>query len=235
MSLRNPLSGLKKKMKRRLAGGGHEPERGPDVSGERVDETSSLPQQEHLLAEGEHDRLQSGNKDDADGRRVGSTDPLPHSDDSGFVPVDRSGRSGGEREAIVEGREADERNLHVRPGIEDVVEGEPNQEGNDIDGGKISLVNPPPESMQTTHFQPLPLIASSGNVDDSAILDHAQQVLGTNQRESGAADENKPSRKSTLSANAKSTLLRIKESSYVYPPLKSIAESLCFILDNFEV
>lgn len=48
-------------------------------------------------------------------------------------------------------------------------------------------------------------------------------------------DEIQQTQKSTASVEAKSTLRRVKESSYVYPPLKSIAKHLYFILDNCEV
>ena len=48
-------------------------------------------------------------------------------------------------------------------------------------------------------------------------------------------EEAQQSRNSTASAEAKSTLRGMIESPNAYPPLKSIAEYLCFILDNCEV
>ena len=57
-----------------------------------------------------------------------------------------------------------------------------------------------------------------------------------NQRSNSvAADETQQNRNSTASAEAKSTLRRVAESPNSYPPLKSVAENLCFILDNCEV
>jgi len=71
MSLRNGFSGLKKKLKHRLAGGKNEPGGiGAEASGESVDLIGSLPQsigpEHHVRAKGEHDRPQSGNMADAD-------------------------------------------------------------------------------------------------------------------------------------------------------------------------
>ena len=50
-----------------------------------------------------------------------------------------------------------------------------------------------------------------------------------------AVDEAQQSRKLTASVETKSILRRVKESSGAYPPLKSVAENLCLILDNCEV
>ena len=48
-------------------------------------------------------------------------------------------------------------------------------------------------------------------------------------------DEAQQSRNSAASAEAKSTLRGMIESQNAYLPLKSIAEYLCFILDNCDV
>ena len=50
-----------------------------------------------------------------------------------------------------------------------------------------------------------------------------------------AADEAQQNRDPTASAEAKLTLRRIAESQNSYAPLKSIAISLCFVLDNCKV
>ena len=50
-----------------------------------------------------------------------------------------------------------------------------------------------------------------------------------------ATDEAQQTRNSTASAEAKSTLRRVMESQNAYPPLKSVAKYLCFILDNSKV
>ena len=49
------------------------------------------------------------------------------------------------------------------------------------------------------------------------------------------ADETQQNRKPTTLAEAKSTLHGVKESSNAYPPLKSVAEHLCIVLDKCEV
>jgi len=50
-----------------------------------------------------------------------------------------------------------------------------------------------------------------------------------------AIDETQQNPKPTVSPETKLILRRVKESSNAYPPLKSVAEGLCFILDNCEV
>ena len=52
---------------------------------------------------------------------------------------------------------------------------------------------------------------------------------------STTADETHQVRDLTASAEAESTLRRVKESPNAYPPLKSVADDLCFILNNCEV
>ena len=49
---------------------------------------------------------------------------------------------------------------------------------------------------------------------------------------SATADETQQSQKSTESAEAESILRRVKGSSNAYPPLRSVADSLCLVLDN---
>ena len=50
-----------------------------------------------------------------------------------------------------------------------------------------------------------------------------------------AADDNKPSWKSTASASAKLLLRGVNNSADAFGPLKSVAGSLCFLLENYEV
>lgn len=51
----------------------------------------------------------------------------------------------------------------------------------------------------------------------------------------GAIDKNKRNLKSLTTSAAKLVLRGIKESADAFPPLKSVAGCLCFILDNYEV
>jgi len=53
--------------------------------------------------------------------------------------------------------------------------------------------------------------------------------------ESFTVDETQPSRTLTVSDETKLILRGVKESPNAYPPLKSVAEVLCFVLDNCEV
>ena len=52
---------------------------------------------------------------------------------------------------------------------------------------------------------------------------------------SAAADENRSDWKSTVSASAKLLLRGVRDSADAFPPLKSVAGGLCFILENCEV
>ena len=69
-----------------------------------------------------------------------------------------------------------------------------------------------------------------------AIPDQVQDALVSGRGKLGATDGNKFKLwKSTASATAKLFLHAVKDSADAFPPLKSVAGSLCFILDNYEV
>jgi len=164
MSLRTSLSGLKKKLKRRLKGSRYEPEgAGAETSGERVDWVGRLAQPEpNVIAEGGHDRPRPGNEASMDEGRVDSMDPPPDTGGSGVVPASESGDDMG-REAPVERKEASKKDLYLGPDVEGVVESGSSQEESNVGGEKIDVVYPPPsaplishgqepESMQTTRY-----------------------------------------------------------------------------------
>ena len=227
MSLRKPFSRLKKKVKNRLGGSGPEPETGgTDAGGEGVGRTGSLPQPSpHLIPQDGYDRPQSGNEADIGGERVGSTDLLPHSDGPGFVPVNEIGRDGEVSEAVIEGREVGGGNLHLRLGVG------PSQGGNNTDEEQVHQVNPSPSGSNgnTTTYWALP---SSDNINTSAVPDPVQRAFGG---ESGGADVDESGWRSTASVMARSFFRTVKESSNAYPPLKSIAECLYIVLNNYKV
>ena len=82
MSLQKISSKLKKKWKRRFAGGRREPERpeamGAEIGEGRAGSTISLPQPSHHAAvEGEYGRPKSWNEASVDGGQVDSTDQTP--------------------------------------------------------------------------------------------------------------------------------------------------------------
>ena len=207
-----------------------------DTGRDGTDGTGLLPQPEpSLIAKGGRTRSQPGNEADTGGGLVDSTDPLPHSDDPGSVLVSESAhddRGGGE--ATIEGREVGERDSHLHPGVEGVVESGLSQEGNDVDVKKAGQINSPPSDH--TPFQPLSLAAApSDDIDSPPVPDRVQEVLGVSEREPGAEEEDESDWKSAASATAELFLRTVKETSNGYPPLKSIAECLYFILKNCEV
>ena len=51
----------------------------------------------------------------------------------------------------------------------------------------------------------------------------------------GASVVNRPNWRSTASSSAKLVLRAVRDSADAFGPLKSVAGSLCFILDNYEV
>ena len=68
--------------------------------------------------------------------------------------------------------------------------------------------------------------------DNSVNPDHDGVPHGENRQvDAGGSREDW---KSTVSASAKLLLCTVKESADAFPPLKSIAGGLCFILENYE-
>jgi len=133
--------------------------------------------------------------------------------------------------------------MNLHPNVEVAVRSELSREGNNVDGKKTDRVDPPPLTPSIPHndstwrgsTQLPPLIVSLDNADDSAAPDQVQEVLSPNQSEPNAVDENKSNWKSTASATAGLLLRGVKESADAFPPLKSVAGGLCFILENCEV
>ena len=86
----------------------------------------------------------------------------------------------------------------------------------------VSFIGPPPAPAHRVHSQGKEFYlrekSHSGRRPDFAVADETQQ-----------------NQNSAASAEAKSTLCRVKDSSNTYLPLKSVAKDLYFILDNCEV
>ena len=80
-----------------------------------------------------------------------------------------------------------------------------------------------------------PLIFPSATTVTSAVPDPVQEVLHPNKSEPNTADEGKSNWKSTASATAKLVLRAVRDSADAFPPLKSVAGGLCYILENCEV
>jgi len=76
----------------------------------------------------------------------------------------------------------------------------------------------------------------SDNVDTSALPDHVSEVVHPREtlEQSAAADEEESNCKPTVSATAE-LLCGVRDSPGTFGPLKSIARSLCFILNNCKV
>ena len=76
----------------------------------------------------------------------------------------------------------------------------------------------------------------SGNTDTPAPNPTPEDIHSSENTEpSAAADEKKSDWKSTASATAKLIIRGVRDSADAFPPLKSAAGGLCFILENCEV
>jgi hypothetical protein len=131
------FSKLKKKVKHRLAGSKHKPEKtGDDAGGEGTDATGSLPRPEpHGVVDGGRD--QGGSEGIAVGEQVFSANqpPLPSEpepvpggggeDDQGGGEADDDGREGSQSHPVGSG---------------------PGQDGDGADGGTVEQVHPSPST-----------------------------------------------------------------------------------------
>ena len=75
-----------------------------------------------------------------------------------------------------------------------------------------------------------PLTVPSGNSDSTAARHHVQEPAQLSSHVPG-----KSKLKSIATSTAKLFLRGVRESADAFPPLKSVAGGLCYILDNYEV
>jgi hypothetical protein len=234
------FSKLKKKVKHRLAGGKHKPGRtGPDAGGETIDAAGSLPRPEpHVVVGGGSD--QGGSGANAVGEQVFPANQPLRPGEPVLAPGGGGEDDQGGGEAGVDGREGSQRRS---------VGSGPGRDGDGADGGTVEQVHPSPstpplvqsgnpDGTRTQLFWFQPLIVPSNNVlDTSTAPDHVPGVLGPDKTvESNVTpDEKKSDWKSTASATAKLLLRGVRDSSDAFGPLKSVASSLCFILENCKV
>lgn len=80
--------------------------------------------------------------------------------------------------------------------------------------------------------RPEPHVVTGGGYEREGSGSNAEVK---NVQPSTAADESKPGWKSTAPASAKLLLRGVRDSADAFPPLKSVAGGLCFILENCEV
>jgi len=238
--IRASLSKMKKGFKHRLTGRKRKPDgTGANASGEGTDSASSLPQPEsHVVAD--EGRALEVDRANAAEEQVFSTDRSPQPDGPESVPArgGDNGREGGEAD-IDGGERTTQSHSHPHPDVEVAV--------GSGRGGELEGVGPSPstpwishggrsDSTRTYLFQSPPLIAPFDNVDASALPGCEPEVVRPDEtiEPSVIVDEKKSSRKPTASATA--GLLRgVRDSAGAFGPLKSVARSLCFVLENCEV
>ena len=218
-----------RKLKQRLRGKKNKPNRtGADNAEERVDSSSSLLRPAPHIVAGGHGG--AGSRTSGDERRIDSEDRSPQPE-----PVSVEGRQEG-------GDEKEVSKEHSRPDVDaGVVEGtRASQEAKRAHPSSSDPSAPPPtgepESARRLLFQMLYLTILSGNTDAAAPYHEPDDIRPSeNAGPSAAADEKKSDWKSTASASAKLILRVARDLADAFPPLKSVAGGLCFILENCEV
>jgi len=229
MDLGDSFSKLKKKVKHRLAGKKHKPGGGEaGTDGEIVDASSSLPQPEpHVVATDE-----DGSGANADGRQACSTDPPPQPDEPGPVPAGGSETDQGEAGADVGGREVSKSYPHPRLDIGAAMGSESGR--GDDGGGKEGGWKT--NGVWTWLFQLLPLIVLPDDGDGSAVLGDIPEIPHPDKstEPSATMDGTTSDGRSLPSATAK-LLCGVRDSKNGFDPLKSLAGSLCLILENCKV
>jgi len=202
------------------------------LDSERADSTGSLPQPEPHIDAGESSGRGRDERDGADatGERVFSTDQLPQPDGLEPVPARRNDSDQEGREADIDRGETGQRCSGPHPDVEVVLGRGPSGEL----GGVCPC--PFPNGTRILLFPLMSLIALSVNLDASVLPDRGPETARPDKiiEPSAAADEKTSNIKPNASATAE--LLRgVRDSSGAFGPLKSVARSLCFILDNSEV
>ena len=237
--IQGSLSKMKKKFKQRLTGKKHKPDgTGASPGEETPDSTSSLPQPDpHVVADESND--QEGDRADAAGERAPSTVRPPQPDGPESVPARGNDNRQEGVEAGVDGEEADQNDSHPCSDVEVAV--------GSGRSGELEAVDPSPSTPSISHgaepggtwtwlFWFLFLIALSDNVDTSALPNRGPEAVRPDESlEPGtAADEEKSNPKPMASPTAE-LLREVRDSPGGYGSLKSVAKSLCSILDSCEV
>ena len=237
--IRASLSKMKKGFKHRLTGRKRKPDgTGTSASGEGTDSASSFPQPEsHVVADESHTR--EVDRANAAEEQVFPTDqPQPDGPESVPAREGDNGREGGEAD-IDGGERTSQSHSNPHPDVEVAVG---SGRGGELEGVGPSPSTPwishggKPDSTRTYLFRSLPLIAPSDNVGDSTLPGCEPEAVRLDEtiEPSVAADEEKSSCEPTASATA--GLLRgVRDSARAFGPLKSVARSLCFVLENCEV
>jgi len=118
--IRGTFSKMKKKVKHRLIGKRRPGGTGANLGGEMTDSTSSLPQPgPHVVAGENYDR--EGDRANAAGERVFSTDLPPQSAEPESVPARENDNGQEGEEAGVDGEEASQRHSYPHPDVEVAV------------------------------------------------------------------------------------------------------------------
>jgi len=236
--IRGSLSRMKK-FKHRLTGKKRKPDGTvPNPREDGAGSTSSLPQPESRVVADESNN-RKGDRANVAGGRIFPMDQPRQPDGPESVPElgSNNGKEGGKADA--DGGEGSKRDLYPHPDVGVAVGGGHNGE---FEGTRPSPPAPSishggkPDSTWIWLFWSMPLIVPSDNADTIPLLGYGPEVVRPDQtvEQSAAADKKKSNYKSAASTTVE--LLRgVRDSAGAFGLLKSVAGSLCFILDNCEV
>jgi len=224
------LSKKGRKLKDRLRGKKHKPDKtGANTPGEIAGSSGSLLRPEPRIVAGGRDG--EGNRTSTDVQR-----DLSRNQSTQQEPMPAGGDDTQQRgEADVDEKEVSQN--HSRPGLDvEVVVG--SGASREVERVHSSPSTEEPDSTRTFSFHLLYLIILPDNADTSTIPDRTSEAdvrSNKSTKSNAAANENKRNWKSTAYETAKLLLRGVNDSADIFPPLKSVTASLCFILDNCEV
>ena len=229
-NVRRSFSNMKKDFKRRLGGKKRALDRaGADTAGDRANSSVSVLRPDSLVAASSHNE---------EGTTVGTNISQARSRDLSPMPAGEGRPDNSQRkEADVDEKERDQRDSRPDQDVEVVAGSGPGREDKRAYSPQpVTLVSPnqQPDGTWTHSPQLMCLIIPLRHADASAVPE--KELLHDDNTESDlATNEKKSSWKATTFATAKLLLRGVRGSADAFGPLKSVAGSLCFILENCEV
>ena len=236
VNIRKSLSKLKKAFKHRLKGTKRGPDRaGANAAGERASPSTPFPRLDSCATASGGDGGGGIISTDASQARPRDqfSQPKPVQADEGSD--DSQGRTVG-----VDEKEVSRSRSRLDPDVGSDAGSRRSPEikqASSLPSITPIAPNQEPSGTWTLSPQQLFLITLMDNADTPVIPDRVQQDLrpDENAEPRAAANEKGSDWKSTASATARLLLRGVRDSADAFPPLKSVAGGLCFILENCEV
>ena len=234
VNIRKSLSKLKKAFKHRLRGIKRGPDRaGASPVGERASPSTPFPRQDSRATVSGGDG--GGGIISTEASQARPRDRFPQLKQADEGSDDPQGGSVG-----VDEEEVSRSRSRLDPEVGSAEGSGPSREikqTSSLPSITPIVLNQEPDGTWTLSPQQLYLIVLLENADTPTVPDRVQQDLRSdeNVEPSAAANKKGSDLKSTAIATAKLLLRGVRESADAFPPLKSVAGGLCYILDNYEV